>query len=217
VDAIHGIDCPTDPTPDNPAPCGDSGVPAADYQRYRDAIEAFGGVEGSITDSQFSETVRRIISAPQNTATTTTTTTATTTTTTMPSIASCPRACDDGDPCTADTCVEDVGCVHEQATGFGAITCLLDQFCGNRPLPNVVMRRIKKAKNLIARAQLAVGDPPKAVPFLGRASRRLDRGARLAARLAKRGKLPADCSAELRRVLGTARSRIHALSLQLRV
>jgi hypothetical protein len=82
VEVIHGINCPIDPTPANPAPCGDKDVAAADYQRYRQIIRASLGVEGSILDSDFSNTIRLIINAPQNTGTTTTTSTPSSTTTT---------------------------------------------------------------------------------------------------------------------------------------
>jgi hypothetical protein len=209
VDAIHGIDCPTNPTPDNPAPCGDGDVPASDYDRYRDIIAVFGGVEGSILDSGFSETIQRIIDAPQNTAATTTSTTSTT----LPGV--CPRACEDDDPCTADIC-ESHGCRHQQATGFEAITCLLGRFCGDRPLPGKVLRQIKKAKALIVHAQELGAHSPKAVQLLARASRRLGRAAHVADRLARRGRLPQDCSVELQRVLGRAKDRIRTLRFQLR-
>jgi hypothetical protein len=208
VDAIHGIDCPIDPTPENPAPCGDSGIPASAYDRYRDIIRTFDGVEGSILDSGFSETIQRIIDAPRNTATTTTTTS-----TTLP--ASC-SDCDDDDPCTADSCVNRE-CLHRQATGFEAITCLLSGFCGDRPLPKGILRQIRKAKALIARAEQLGVRSPRTVDLLDRARRRLGRAAHVAARLARRGKLPADCSAELQRVLSTAKSRIRTLRVQLGV
>jgi hypothetical protein len=87
VQVVHGITCPFDPTPENPAPCGDGGVDAESYERYRAMIAVFMGVEASILDSDFAEAMRVIINAPQNTGTTTTTepiptTTSTSTTTT---------------------------------------------------------------------------------------------------------------------------------------
>lgn len=86
VQVVHGIDCPVNPTPANPAPCGDKDVDAESYDRYRQMIDAFMGVEASIMDSDFADAMRGIINAPQNTGTTTTTqpiptTTSTSTTT----------------------------------------------------------------------------------------------------------------------------------------
>jgi hypothetical protein len=87
VQVVHGIDCPFNPTPEDPAPCGDKDVDAESYERYRTMIAAFMGVEASILDSDFADAMRVIINAPQNTGTTTTaqpipTTTSTSTTTT---------------------------------------------------------------------------------------------------------------------------------------
>lgn len=85
VQVIHGINCPIDPTPANPAPCGDGAVPAEAYQRYRTIIAASSGVEGSILDSDFGDIMREIINAPENTGTTTTTVAPNSTTTTSTS------------------------------------------------------------------------------------------------------------------------------------
>lgn len=64
-------------------------------------------------------------------STSTTSTRPTTTSTTLHNTAACdPPDCQDGDACTDDSCDAERGCVHDQRTGFDAVTCRLDAIVG---------------------------------------------------------------------------------------
>src|SRR5881628_2785675 len=43
----------------------------------------------------------------------------------------CPTGCDDGDPCTVDSCDPTAGCIFLPLTGLEALTCRLGVLRGN--------------------------------------------------------------------------------------
>src|SRR5205814_1861934 len=77
------------------------------------------------------------------TTTSTSTTTHAPTTTTLQAMALCEivgaSACDDGDPCTVESCVPRRGCVSTPASGFASVTCTCGRSvpaaCAGQELP----------------------------------------------------------------------------------
>src|SRR5213595_1299145 len=63
--------------------------------------------------------------------------------------------CEDGDPCTVDTCTA-TGCLHDPASGFAAIVCALPapglQPCAGEQIPGAVTQLLDQSRSLISRA-----------------------------------------------------------------
>jgi len=85
-----------------------------------------------------------------------------------------PAGCDDGNPCTVDTCTPS-GCVHEPVGGPAAVTCpfgdggMSPPACGGVAVPASIGARVDLALGLIARGQ-APRYVRKAIRQLGRAA-----------------------------------------------
>src|SRR5206468_3294460 len=79
------------------------------------------------TTTTTASTTTTTTSTAHPTTTSTSTTTHAPTTTTLQSMALCEivgaSVCDDGDPCTVDSCVPRRGCVSTPASGFASVTC----------------------------------------------------------------------------------------------
>jgi len=147
------------------------------------------------------------------TTTTTTLSSVTTTTSGTPLASPCALGCDDGDPCTTDTCASGA-CRHDPLQGFEAASCVLVtpalpfDVCGGA-IPSSVARRIDRARTLIENTAQMV--PRRAKASLARAWRMLRAARRLTLAAGKRGTLPAACTDALARLLAKAAARTRAL------
>jgi hypothetical protein len=137
-----------------------------------------------------------------------------TTTTTLPSIARCGGdACDDGDPCTVDSCLPGRGCVSTPAVGLASVTCTCRReepaACADETLPTSIVRRRARACTLFGDAGGAL--PPKR---LRKGATTLNGSMALVSKARRSGRISSDCAdaltAELRdrkdraeRLLGT--------------
>jgi hypothetical protein len=221
---LHGIICKDLPTQGNNfTPCGDTLNDPAAFMRYTDIIAHFNGASGSILDTtaqDLHDTIQAIIDAPPPPPTTTTTTTlhnqttttttstvhaTTTTTTTLLGVQTCnpnnPASCDDGDPCTVDSCHAGIGCMHPPVEGFESILCLFKRVglrpaaCGSEAVPNGVLSRLNKAQALVNKAE---SNSKKAKVFLTRAIKLLKRAGKITDRALHKNKISADCAKALK-------------------
>jgi slime mold repeat-containing protein len=119
--------------------------------------------------------------------------------------------CDDGDPCTTDSCDPTAGCTVQPVTGLGAATCLLIPQASCQPLPPAIVKAIARAQTRIASAG-ATSNHHRAKKLLVRASHGLKRAAKKTHKLAKKGRISPACAGVLSRNLLDASSRV----LQLR-
>ncbi len=118
-------------------------------------------------------------------------------------VAPAARACDDGDPCTADVCSPSGGCSSGPARGGDAATCVLSAaesavVCAAGSAPRSVAQRLRQANTLLLRTQTA--RPRRARRLVRRARRRLRQAARAVAR--SHALSPA-CAASLQEALST--------------
>jgi hypothetical protein len=147
--------------------------------------------------------------------TTTTMMRTSTTSTTLPNhpAGACALGCDDGDPCTIDTCTAGT-CRHDPATGFDAARCILMptalpfDACGG-VIPSALARRIDRARSLVDHA--AQMTPRRARASLMRAVRLLHATRRLELAAERRGEISVDCATALGRLLAEAAARAHGL------
>jgi hypothetical protein len=123
------------------------------------------------------------------------------TSTTIPAAVACdasnPVVCDDGDPCTVDTCAAG-GCTHEAASGLAAVACRLEKLevlmraaaperFGGLLTANRLGWRVATARRLVGMAQ---GRPPRrAMRPLRRAERQLTLFASTIVRGERRGRI----------------------------
>jgi hypothetical protein len=123
-------------------------------------------------------------------------------------------SCEDGDPCTADSCDPSRGCVFQPATGFEAVTCLLvtstlePAVC--RPVPAKIAKLMARAQSQIAVA-VSGKNPRFQKQVLGKAMRTLKRATKRTRRIAKRRGLSPLCADALARVLGNLTSHVDQL------
>src|SRR5204863_223294 len=97
----------------------------------------------STTTTTTRSTTTTTTAPPTTTTTAPTTTTHAPTTTTLQAMALCEivgaSVCDDGDPCTVDSCVPRRGCVSPPASGFASVTCTCGRSvpaaCAGQELP----------------------------------------------------------------------------------
>jgi hypothetical protein len=81
--------------------------------------------------------------------------------TTLPTSIPCgtPSACDDGDPCTDDRCLDGQGCVSEARSGLAAVTCTCERStpaaCAGEPLPESITIRRERTCALVEGAATA--------------------------------------------------------------
>jgi slime mold repeat-containing protein len=113
-------------------------------------------VTTSTTTSPVSTTTTTVSATTTTAPLTTTTAASTTTTTTVPAACQMAAECDDGDPCTTDTC-EAGACVHTPLTGGDLIVCLVAgsaDACANERVPRGFEQKVDVAAAMVDRALL---------------------------------------------------------------
>jgi slime mold repeat-containing protein len=122
--------------------------------------------------------------------------------------------CEDGDPCTEDSCDPSTGCVFQPVGGFEAVTCLLvtatlePAVC--RPMPVKIEKLTARAASQIA-AAASGADPRLQKQLLMRATHTLNGATKSLRRIGKRRGLSPLCADALTRVLGNLVSRVDQL------
>src|SRR5262249_46875561 len=123
--------------------------------------------------------------------------------------------CNDGDPCTADSCDPVAGCVFQPLTGLGAATCMLvpQNFC--QPIPDLINKAMAQAESLITDAGKA--KKARAKKLVVRAQRALKRAAKKANKLSKNKNHPLSpaCAQALTHTLLEASSRLETVKKSL--
>jgi len=123
--------------------------------------------------------------------------------------------CEDGDPCTLDTCTAD-GCVHEPTTGFAAVACLLPEAgleiapCAGERMPRSISVRYAQGRRLVGRAAQS-GRIEQSRQLMGKAARVLQGAARQVATASTHGRLSPACAD----VLGATLEKAAGVALQL--
>ena len=145
------------------------------------------------------------------------------TTTTLPSGPPCvvgtSSGCDDGDPCTVDTCTA-TGCLHDPASGFAAIVCALPDAgfrigpCAGQQIPSSVTRLMDQSRSLIGRATPG-GRVKQTRRLLLKAAKALRTAAKQAIIAGKHGRLSPACVDALRSPLQEAATRAARLAAAL--
>jgi hypothetical protein len=124
------------------------------------------------------------------------------------------KACDDGDPCTVDTCDPTNACSVSPIEGYAGVACVcgrsLGSACASASLPRAVRRQFNRACRLVARA--ARNTHPAHVRSLVRRALSAFRlaGTRSSAAM-ERGTLAPGCAATLQSRITDARGRTEAL------
>jgi hypothetical protein len=122
------------------------------------------------------------------------------------------QGCDDGDPCTWDTCASDGTCAHGSVVGIAAVTCRFAApalaACGGA-VPREVSRRYAEARRLILRAADARGAAARRLARRGIG--RLVHATAAARRARRRHEIAADCAAALAETLGGLRAAARVL------
>jgi len=172
-------------------------------------------VDGTVGDST------TLVKGPGSTTSTTTTSSTTTTTiagstttsTTLPPppAAACdPGTCDDGNPCTLDTCAPGEGCRHDPVDLAALRASVESGFtvgaCVGQPVPALVTALLRQAHGQVERAAHTTS-PVRARRLLGRALQRLRGSGRRASVAARRGRISASCAAGLGAQIRTAEDR----------
>jgi len=115
--------------------------------------------------------------------------------------------CDDGDPCTIDSCNPADGCLTRSRDGFEGLACICDRTppatCAGATVPRTITKRSTKACKLIATARTA--DTVHARKLLGRVAVQLKRAKAAVARFGR--KAPAGCGQALAAQLGDDEAR----------
>src|SRR5262249_13535403 len=102
------------------------------------------------TSSTTSSTVPRPTTTTSSSVPATSSTSSTVPTTTLPPVCPAPGGvvCDDGDPCTVDTCVAGV-CDNSDKLGLDGVTCTCErptpEVCANQTIPHRVQRSLTRA------------------------------------------------------------------------
>lgn len=114
-----------------------------------------------------------------------------------------PVDCDDGDPCTEDSC--SAGCTSRGARGDAAVACVLDVVpgCDGEALPAPVRQRLRQTRTLLGRT--VTPKDRKRAKLLRQAGQRLAQAARATRRSHR---LSAACSTALGGGLGEASARV---------
>ena len=169
---------------------------------------------GATSTTSTSSSTATASTAPASSTTTSTVRLATTTsiarptTTTIVAGPACAPAallaCDDGDACSVDRCLDGTGCVHDRVTAPADLE-RVGPACTGQPVPAAVAQQFVRGCGLIDAAK---GQPSKkAKAVLARAVRALKRAAKTAQRVGAKKKSPLspDCAAALQSALGGAR------------
>jgi Beta-propeller repeat len=122
----------------------------------------------------------------------------------------CGDGCDDGDPCTVDTCVRNAGCASRPAEGLASVTCTCERpapaACAADTVPAAIGRRQGRACGLFSGAA-----GPSSAKRLRRAMATLGGSIAVVSKAQKKGKLSADCAGALRAELLDAKDRAAGL------
>ena len=151
------------------------------------------------------------------TTTSTSTTTHAPTTTTLQSMALCEivgaSVCDDGDPCTVDSCVPRRGCVSTPASGFASVTCTCGRVgpvaCADHLLPASIGPRQERVCSLFDDAA-GTTDRTLALRRLRRAVRTLKESITIVSEARKNG-ISRACGGALKGELRDAKDRAERL------
>src|SRR5262249_1197761 len=143
-----------------------------------------------------------------------------TTTTTLPKppcVIGTSTGCDDGNPCTTDTCTA-TGCLHDPLSGFAAVTSAFPTpdpgprgACPGQPIPQAVTQRWDQGLSLLGRAS-GGGRVKQTRRFLLKAAKALRGAAKQAALAGKHGHLSPACVDALRSPLTDAAARASHLA-----
>ncbi len=139
--------------------------------------------------------------------------TTTTTSTTVPRAActpSDPAGCEDGDPCTVDSCLESGTCAQVPLTGVASVACICDRTlpaCQQAP-PRAVARLVIRGCTRARRAATLAA--PRQGVLLRRAGRAFAGAAARALGAARTGRLDPACAEALAATLREARTRATA-------
>lgn len=129
-----------------------------------------------------------------------------------------PLVCVDAEACSMDSCEAATGCVFPPRTGFDSVSCAIGRglpACSGAPVPGSVLRRFAAAERLVERARSARRRSTQR-QRLTRASATLARAIRLTIRDTRRGRLPAECSAQIVDALTDVRDRARLLARALK-
>lgn len=114
-----------------------------------------------------------------------------------------PAECNDGDPCTDDTCPADV-CVFTQKTGSAGAQCEIDDvqdgpICGADPLDAKTQKAVTKALTKVEGllAKIATASAKKKSKLIKKAKTALKIAQTKATKAGTKGKISADCSATI--------------------
>ena len=127
--------------------------------------------------------------------------------------------CDDGDPCTDDTCTA-TGCLHDPASGFAAIVCALPDAslrigpCTGEQIPGAVTQLSDQGRTLISQAAES-GWVKEVRRLVLKAAKALRSAAQQVTIAGKHGRLSPACVAALRSPLHDAAVRAARLAATL--
>jgi hypothetical protein len=128
-------------------------------------------------------------------------------------------ACDDFDPCTADSCAAATGCVHDPFGGFEGVTCAFDPtriatFCF-AGLPRAIERGLERAQKRVEKAAENPAKVGRAKRLLKKACNLAKQAQRKAAKKTAKGDVSPACGAALADVLPDVCTRALALRAEL--
>jgi len=155
----------------------------------------------STTTPSYATTSTTVAVASTTTSTSTTIAGSTTSTTLPPPIAAC-RAidCDDGNPCTLDTCTADGRCRHVPvdftALRLSIETQVVADACSGQRIPPLVVGLMRRAHAQVDKAAHAT-NPRRARRLVGHALQHLRQSRRLVAAAGGHGHLSAECASSL--------------------
>ncbi len=169
------------------------------------------------TTTTTASTTTTTSSTAHPTTTSTSTTTHAPTTTTLQAMALCEivgaSVCDDGDPCTVDSCVPRRGCVSTPASGFASVTCTCGRVgpvaCADQLLPASIGPRKERVCSLFDDAA-GTTDRTLALRRLRRAVRTLKGSITIVSKARKNG-ISRDCAGALKGELRDAKDRAERL------
>jgi len=169
------------------------------------------------TTTTTASTTTTTSSTAHPTTTSTSTTTHAPTTTTLQAMALCEivgaSVCDDGDPCTVDSCVPRRGCVSTPASGFASVTCTCGRVgpvaCADQLLPASIGPRQERVCSLFDDAA-GTTDRTLALRRLRRAVRTLKGSITIVSKARKNG-ISRDCAGALKGELRDAKDRAERL------
>jgi hypothetical protein len=106
-----------------------------------------------------------------------------------------PTVCDDGEPCTIDSCDPVRGCATAPRSGFDALSCVCERpeppSCDGQPVPKSLGKRLARGCNAVSRAATATGR--KRTKLVNKAAKQFLLASKQAARAAGHRGLDVDC------------------------